>query len=89
MKRIINILLIFLFGGMSYTRACDVCQRNQPAGFEKITHGAGPSGMIDYIIIWTSVIIVVATLYMAFKLLIKPNEKNPDHIKNIVRNEGF
>lgn len=75
--------------GTFYTFACDVCKENQPKGLENITHGAGPSGNLDLIIIWSAVVIVGFTLFFSLKYLIKPKETNPDHIKNIVRNEGF
>ncbi|MGO3184248.1 MAG: hypothetical protein ACTIJ9_15585 [Aequorivita sp.] len=89
MKKILSVFAVLFFLGNQISWACDVCEKNQPAGFENITHGAGPSGMLDYIIIWGGVVIVVATLIMSLKYLIRPKEGNPDHIKNIVRNEGF
>lgn len=88
MKKIVPIAtVVFLLGQAAW--ACDVCQKNQPTGFKNITHGAGPTGTIDYFIMGASVIIVIFTLYLSFKYLIKPKESNPDHIKNIVKNEGF
>lgn len=89
MKKILSVFTILFFLGNQISWACDVCKKNQPAGFENITHGAGPSGTLDYIIIWVGVIIVVATLFLSVKYLIKPKENNPDHIKYIVKNEGF
>jgi len=89
MKKILSIFAVLFFLGNQISWACDVCEKNQPAGFENITHGQGPSGTLDYIIIWVGVVIVAATLFMSVKYLIKPKEGNPDHIKNIVRNEGF
>lgn len=89
MKKVLSVFTVLFFLGNKISWACDVCQKNQPAGFQNITHGPGPSGMVDYIIIWTGVIIVAATLYLSLKYLIRPKENNPDHIKNIVRNEGF
>ncbi|MEO5788657.1 MAG: hypothetical protein ACOH2D_10670 [Gelidibacter sp.] len=77
------------FWGPYMTFACDLCKKNQPKGFENITHGQGPSGNLDYFIIWGAVIIVGFTLFYSLKYLIRPKENNPDHIKNIVRNEGF
>lgn len=89
MKKILSIFTVLFFLGNQISKACDVCQKNQPAGFENITHGPGPSGTLDYIIIWTGIVIVVVTLFLSLKYLIRPKEGNPDHIKNIVRNEGF
>lgn len=89
MKKKILLLIGLFFSSQMLTFACDVCEKNQPKGFENITHGAGPSGNLDYFIIWGAVIIVGFTLFYSLKYLIKPKENNPDHIKNIVRNEGF
>ncbi|MBJ7879776.1 hypothetical protein [Gelidibacter salicanalis] len=89
MKKGALIFVLLFFFGHFMAVACDVCKKNQPKGFENITHGAGPSGDFDYIIIWGAVIIVGFTLFYSLKYLIRPKEDNPDHIKNIVRNEGF
>ncbi|MEO8934440.1 MAG: hypothetical protein ABI295_09030 [Xanthomarina sp.] len=81
-------ILFFLFG-QQVVKACDVCKKNQPEILQNVTHGAGPSGTLDYIIIWVSAVIVGVTLFLSVKYLIKPKENNADHIKNIVKNEGF
>ena len=87
-NRTLVFTMVFMLG--SYIAfACDLCKKNQPKGFENITHGAGPSGNLDYIIIWSAVIIVGFTLFYSLKYIIRPKETNADHIKNIVRNEGF
>ena len=69
------------------TFACEVCKGNQPKGLENITHGAGPTGTLDYIISWTAVVIVSLTLFYSVKYLVKPKEDNPDHIKNRILND--
>ncbi|MFN4762922.1 hypothetical protein ACKGJN_07360 [Gillisia sp. Q332] len=69
------------------TFACEVCKNNQPKGLENITHGAGPTGTLDYIITWTAVVIVSVTLFYSVKYLVKPKENNPDHIKNSILND--
>jgi high-affinity nickel permease len=89
MKRKFLITTLIYLIGQHIAFACDVCKKNQPAGFENITHGAGPSGTMDFIIIGVATVIVLFTLVLCFKYLIKPQENDPDHIKNIVRNEGF
>lgn len=83
------ITAIVFFIGHQFAFACEVCKKNQPAGFENITHGAGPSGTIDYVIIFTAAAVVLFTVYLTFKHLFRPCENSPEHIKNIVRNEGF
>ncbi len=45
--------------------------------------------LMDAIIIGISVMIVLFTLVMSVKYLFKPGENNPEHIKNIVKDEGF
>lgn len=89
MKRIFQICVVLFLLGQQAVLACDVCKKNQPTGFKNITHGAGPSGNFDYVIMGTALVIVLVTLYLSFKYLLKPKENNPDHIKNIVKNEGF
>lgn len=64
--------------------ACDVCQNNQPKALKNITHGTGPQGNWDYIIICSAVVIVAITLFFSIKYLVKPKETSPAHIKNMV-----
>lgn len=61
--------------------ACPVCERNQPKVLRGIVHGAGPESNWDYISIWFTIIIALITLFYSLKWLIKPGEKNTDHIK--------
>lgn len=67
--------------------ACPVCERNQPAILRGITHGAGPEGKWDYIIVWATVAIVICTLFFSIKWLIHPGEKSDRHIKRFILNE--
>ena len=89
MKKRFLLFTGLFFLGQFITFACDVCKKNQPTGFEYITDGAGPSGDLDYYIIWGGIIIVAFTFFYSLKYLIRPKESKPDHIKTIVRNEGF
>jgi len=82
-RSVASFISIFLLG-TNNAWACEVCKKNQPKVLEGITHGAGPQGNLDYIIIWTAVVIVTVTLLLSLKFLIRPNEDNPNHIKNIV-----
>jgi hypothetical protein len=68
--------------------ACEVCQRNQPEPLKGITHGIGPTGNLDYIIIGVASVIVIAAFVLSVKYLVWPKEKNSGHIKNIVLNEN-
>jgi len=64
--------------------ACEVCKEKQPRVLQGITHGAGPDGNTDYMIIWSAVVIVTITLLLSIKYLVKPKENAPGHIKNII-----
>lgn len=66
--------------------ACPVCERNQPKPLRGIVHGAGPESNWDYVTVWVTVVIALATLFFSIKWLIKPGETNPDHIKYSILN---
>ncbi len=78
-KTIIFAVLFFSIQWLSI--GCPVCERNQPKALRGIVHGAGPDSQWDYISIWITIIIAVLTLFFSIKWLIKPGEKNVDHIK--------
>ncbi|MEM9649383.1 MAG: hypothetical protein AAF969_12960 [Bacteroidota bacterium] len=79
-----KIILAFLIyiSTMAPMLACELCKKNQPKGLEDVTHGAGPSGYIDYAISWGAVILVLITLFLSIKYLINPKETGSTHIKN-------
>ncbi len=64
--------------------ACEVCKNNQPGMLKNISHGTGPGGILDYLIIWSAVFFVSVTLFLSIKYLVKPHETSSNHIKNIV-----
>ncbi|HET9054616.1 MAG TPA: hypothetical protein VFM90_10600 [Cyclobacteriaceae bacterium] len=66
--------------------ACPVCERNQPKVLKGITHGAGPESQWDYVIVWVTAAIVLATLFFSIKWLIKPGERSEQHIKRFILN---
>lgn len=82
MKKILSTLLLLFV--VQITFACEVCQQNQPKVLKNVTHGPGPQGDVDFIIIWSAVAIVGVTLFLSVKYLVRPKEGNPEHIKNIV-----
>ena len=84
MKKSIFIFGLFLLLIAGPAMACDVCQEQQPKILRNITHGTGPQGQLDFIIITISAIIVGLTLIFSIKYLVKPGEKSPDHVKNMV-----
>jgi hypothetical protein len=66
--------------------ACPVCERNQPQVLKGITHGAGPESKWDYLIVTITVAIVLLTLFLSVKWLIRPGEKSGAHIKRFILN---
>lgn len=48
-----------------------------------------PNAFAANVIIWVSVAVVIVTLALTLKYMIWPHEDNPNHIKNIVKDEGF
>ena len=87
MKKSIVIFLAIFFTGLRLS-ACELCEKNQPKPLKGITHGVGPTGTMDYIIIGIASIIVLIALFLSIKYLVRPREGNPDHIKNIVLDEN-
>ena len=79
MRRIIITLLLFFVQSATY--ACPVCERNKPKILQGITHGSNPESNWDYVIVISVAVIAILTLFYSVKLLLKPNESNPDHIK--------
>ena len=66
--------------------ACPACEKQQPKLLSGITHGTGPGGNLDYVIIFITVVIVLLTLFYSIKWLIRPGEQGKDHIKQIIIN---
>lgn len=84
-KKIISALLLFLLT-IGTAVACPVCERNQPKVLKGITHGAGPESRWDYIIVWTTIAVVLLSLFFSVKWLIRPGEKSEKHIKRLILN---
>jgi hypothetical protein len=85
MKKISIALL--LAGSGFLANACPVCERAKAKTlFGNITHGTGPTSNWDYVAVGITVIAVILTLIYSIKYLLKPNEKNSDHIKNSILN---
>ena len=80
------LLLIPLLGFGLITWACPACEKQQPAILRGITHGAGPTGNWDYVIVAVTVVITLATLFYAVKWMINPGEKGLNHIKRTILN---
>ncbi len=83
-KYLISVLVIFI---AQIAVACPVCEKQQPKITQGLTHGVGPQSNWDWVIIAIISLITVLTLIYSIKYLIKPGEKNNDHIKqSILRN---
>lgn len=69
---------------MQLVWACPVCEKQQPKITQGLTHGAGPQSNWDWVIIAIITAITVLTFIFSLKYLIKPGEKNSNHIKQTV-----
>lgn len=76
-----------LFAPATVATACDVCVAEQPKILQGVTHGAGPQGNIDYVIVALAAALVVYTLVHAIKCLVRPGETDAAHIKRVILNE--
>jgi hypothetical protein len=67
--------------------ACPVCERaNEKKLLSGIGHGSGPGGTWDYIAVSVTLVIALITLFLTIKWLLKPAEKNNNHIKYSILN---
>lgn len=82
-KKLISFILILV---ANFAFACDACKLQQPKITQSFTHGTGPESSWDWMIVGVIAIITLYTLFYSLKYLIKPGEKNRDHIKNSILN---
>ncbi len=75
-------LLFVLF--VQIVWACPICEKKQPKITQGLTHGAGPQSNWDWVIIAIITAITMLTLIYSLRYLIKPGEKNSDHIKQSI-----
>ena len=76
---------ILLIGSLA-AHPCPVCKKQQPRILQDITHGSGPQGNLDYLIISVAVVIVLVSLFFSLKYLLSPGEESKKHIKRLVLN---
>lgn len=79
MKKLATTLMLVLMQITAF--ACPVFERNQPKILRGIVHGSGPDSNWDYVSNWITILIAFLTLFFSIKWLVKPGEKNLDHIK--------
>lgn len=79
-NRLFHYLILFL---LLHAQAigCELCEAQQPKILRGITHGSGPQGNSDYVIVIVAALFVIITAVYAVKLLARPGERGPDHIK--------
>ena len=80
-KYLLSVLISFI---AQIAIACPVCEKQQPKITQGLTHGAGPQSDWDWVIIAIITLIAVLTLIYSIKYLLKPGEKNNDHIKQSI-----
>lgn len=71
----------------SVALACPVCERQQPKAIRGITHGVPTGDKADYLIVSVAVLIVIVTLYLSLRYLIRPGEHDVRHIKRLILND--
>ncbi len=83
----IKVFLILVFTlSVQISVACSACEKQQPKITQGLTHGAGPQSNWDWVIIVIITFITILTLVFSLKYLIKPGEKNANHIKQSILN---
>ena len=80
-KYLLSVLIIFI---AQIAIGCPVCEKQQPELTQRLTHGAGPQSNWDWVIITIITAITVFTFIYSLKYLIKPDEKNTNHIKQSI-----
>lgn len=80
------VILLFIFLANNPIYAQLLCE-TEPATTDGNIQNS--NRLLDAIIIGISIVIVLFTLVMSLKYLFKPGENGQDHIKNIVKDEGF
>ncbi|MFA5245364.1 MAG: hypothetical protein WC380_08685 [Pedobacter sp.] len=83
MKTKVFLTLIFIML-LQTVLACPVCEKQQPKITQGLTHGSGPQSNWDWLIIAVITAITLLTFLFSLKYLLKPGEKNSDHIKQSI-----
>ena len=86
MKNFKNTAVVLFLFIVNFAFACDACKLQQPAVTREFTHGVGPRGDYDWIIVAVIAVITVLTFVYSLKFLVYPGEKSQDHIKNSILN---
>ena len=81
MKNLTKLLTLLLVQLAAFAYACEACKLQQPKVTQYLTHGTGPDGQLDWLIVAVIAVITLVTFYYLVKFLIIPGEKDKDHIK--------
>jgi len=87
MKKVTTIAMA-LAVSIGSAMACTVCKEQQPKILKGLTHGVGPDGNWDYLIVAVMVAVVSGTFLMSARYLVKPGEREQLHIKYSILNEN-
>ncbi len=71
MKKKLLLLLASLFVSLPLW-ACPVCEKRQPKGFAGITHGVGPGGAFDYLMLYGSILVVALSFGLLLRFALWP-----------------
>ncbi|SOE23515.1 hypothetical protein SAMN06298216_3900 [Spirosomataceae bacterium TFI 002] len=82
MNRTLATLLTYFISASAF--ACPVCEKQQPAITQGLTHGAGPQSNWDWAIIAVISVITLLTFFYSLKYLLRPGESNSNHIKQSI-----
>lgn len=88
MKKITLVLIVSFLSNINIF-ACELCKSHQPELLKDIAHGMGPQGTIDYVIMWSAVVVVLITLILSLRYLILADKLDQIHpIKFLPINEN-
>lgn len=76
-----NIMILWSLLIIQYSYACDTCKLRQPKVTQNLTHGAGPESNWDWFIVAIVIAITLLAFFYSVKYLLRPGEKNKNHIK--------
>lgn len=82
-KYFVTVILLLI---IKFAWACDACKLQQPKVTRDFTHGVGPRGDFDWIIVAVIALLTVLTFIFSVKYLVFPGEKSDNHIKNSIFN---
>lgn len=81
-----GILIVALTLVHTFVVACDVCEKQQPKILRGVTHGAGPEGVWDYVVVGATALVAVVSLIYAVRWTLYPGETARTHIKRSILN---